>query len=90
MDETHKMQLFAQARFLRAYTYFILVRIYGGVPIPTSYTKGLEGLKIPRETVETVYSTLLMIWNIVNRIYPLKEHPITMSGGRRKVLHRHC
>ena len=28
-------------------------------------------------------STLLMIWNIVNRIYPLKEHPITMSGGRR-------
>jgi len=59
MDETHKMQLFAQARFLRAYTYFILVRIYGGVPIPTSYTKGLEGLKIPRETVETVYEYVI-------------------------------
>src|SRR5690606_19763482 len=33
MDESVKNRLLGEARFLRAYFYFFLVRTYGGVPI---------------------------------------------------------
>lgn len=59
MDASAKAQMYAQARFLRAYSYFILVRLYGGVPIPTTYTSSLEGLEIPRESVEAVYNYII-------------------------------
>lgn len=44
---------------MRAYSYFYLVKIFGGVPIPESYTSGLEGLEIPRKSVEEVYTYLI-------------------------------
>lgn len=59
MDESKKARIYAQARFLRAYSYFILVRLFGGVPIPASYTNSLDGLEIPRESVETVYKYII-------------------------------
>lgn len=54
-----KSRIYAQARFLRAYTYFILVRLFGGVPIPEGYTHSLEGLEIPRKSVDEVYTYIL-------------------------------
>jgi starch-binding outer membrane protein, SusD/RagB family len=59
MDATSKARVYAQARFMRAYSYFILVRLYGGVPIPATYTKNLSGLEIPRQSVETVYNYII-------------------------------
>lgn len=59
MDETNKARIFAQARFLRAYTYFILVRLFGGVPIPQSYTSSLNNLAIPRQSAEDVYKYII-------------------------------
>lgn len=55
MDATAKARIYAQARFMRAYSLFYLVRIFGGVPIPEGYTSSLEGLEIPRKTVSEVY-----------------------------------
>lgn len=59
IDEATKSKIFAQARFLRAYCYYILVRLYGGVPIPESFTEGLNGLEIPRKSVDDVYNYIL-------------------------------
>lgn len=59
MDETNKTQIFAQARFLRAYSYFILVRLFGGVPISSTYTSSLTGLNIPRQSVDSVYNYII-------------------------------
>lgn len=42
MDQTEKNDLLAQARFLRAYYYFWLVRTYGGVPIKLNETTSVE------------------------------------------------
>ena len=42
MEETLKNRLLAEARFLRAWYYFDLVRNFGGVPIVTTYTELLE------------------------------------------------
>jgi hypothetical protein len=51
MDATKKAQMFAQARFLRAYCYYYLVRIFGGVPIVEHMTTSNEGLEVARNTV---------------------------------------
>ncbi|ODS72835.1 MAG: hypothetical protein ABS46_20695 [Cytophagaceae bacterium SCN 52-12] len=42
MDEAQKNRLIAEARYLRAYYYFWLVRMYGPVPVKLHETKGVE------------------------------------------------
>lgn len=58
MDEGLKTRFLAEAKFLRALHYFNLVRLYGGVPIVTKETIGLNGLEIPRATSAEVYALI--------------------------------
>lgn len=56
MDTTLKNRLVAEARMLRAYFYFNLVRIYGGVPI----FDGIQSnYNIPRNSVDEVYNFII-------------------------------
>ena len=59
MDESLKTRFFAEARFIRAATYYNLVRLWGGVPIPETFTEGLAGLDIPRKTVDETYAYII-------------------------------
>lgn len=58
-NETQINQWIAEARFIRAYTYFALVKRYGGVPIIDSVEyypeQSLEKLQVPRNSEEEVY-----------------------------------
>ncbi|MDC8104450.1 RagB/SusD family nutrient uptake outer membrane protein [Chryseobacterium sp. PTM-20240506] len=56
MDTTLKNRLIAEAKMLRAYFYFNLVRIYGGVPI---YDKVETVYEKPRNSVEEVYNFII-------------------------------
>jgi starch-binding outer membrane protein, SusD/RagB family len=56
MDATLKNRLVAEAKMLRAYFYFNLVRIYGGVPI---YDKVEAVYDKPRNSVEEVYNFII-------------------------------
>ncbi len=56
MDTTLKNRLVAEAKMLRAYFYFNLVRIYGGVPI---FDGIQENYNIPRNSVEEVYNFII-------------------------------
>lgn len=56
MDTTLKNRLVAEAKMLRAYFYFNLVRIYGGVPI---YDKVEAVYDKPRNSVEEVYNFII-------------------------------
>lgn len=52
----------AEARFIRAYTYFALVKRYGGVPITTQVQNlgsTVEELQIPRSSEQDVYDLIL-------------------------------
>ena len=42
MDEAIKTRILAEAKFLRAFFYFELIRSFGGVPIVTTYSELLE------------------------------------------------
>ncbi|NQX41598.1 Starch-binding associating with outer membrane [Pedobacter steynii] len=48
MDETLKRRIKAEARFLRAYQYFILTQLYGDVPLVTTMISIDEANKIAR------------------------------------------
>jgi len=58
MDATKKNYIKGQALFLRAYSFYHIVRIYGGCPIPLTYTAGVSGLKTPRESADKVWERI--------------------------------
>lgn len=59
MNEVRKKALLAEARFMRAWMYFNLVRSYGGVPLRLTATKDLSSIDAPRATVNEVYTAIL-------------------------------
>lgn len=59
IDDTEKARIYGQARFLRAYSYWWLLRIFGGVPIPEGMTAGIDNLEIPRKSVDEVYAYII-------------------------------
>jgi hypothetical protein len=60
MDEARKAQILGEARFLRAWAYFYLVRLYGDVPLvlePQSATS--ENFYPTRAATQDVYNTIV-------------------------------
>jgi starch-binding outer membrane protein, SusD/RagB family len=67
-----KQQYSAEARFLRAYVYFELVKRYGGVPIiliPQELDEG-EALYVPRNTEKEVYDLIAGECDEISPILP--------------------
>jgi hypothetical protein len=52
MDETQKAQILAEAKFLRAFSYYNLIRLYGDVPLVTTTEEQTAlGPRTPKEQV---------------------------------------
>ena len=58
IDEDIKARLLGEAHFLRAHYYFILVRLFGGVPMPTEPLSSDSELKMPRASVDEIYALI--------------------------------
>jgi hypothetical protein len=58
ISEKLKNQLIGEAKFARAYTYFYLVNLYGGVPIITG-TDYVANQRVPRSTADAVYELIM-------------------------------
>ncbi len=54
-----KNRLLGEAYFLRAYYYFRLLRVYGGVPITTDVIDSSDRWGVPRSSVEAVFDQIL-------------------------------
>jgi hypothetical protein len=59
MNEDRKKVLLAEARFLRAMQYFILVRGFGPIPLRLNATADLTSIDAPRASVDEVYAAIL-------------------------------
>lgn len=60
MDANRKMQILAEAKFLRAWSYFYLVRLYGDVPLITApQTVESEDFYPTRTSSEEVYNQII-------------------------------
>lgn len=83
MDATLKNRLVAEAKMLRAYFYFNLVRIYGGVPIFDGVQK--DYFLFPRNTATEVYEFIVKDLTeasaILPQTYPAGEQGRVTKGG---------
>ena len=58
-DDTYLHELVAQARFLRAFLAFDIIKYWGDAPFKTSYSSGYEEAFQPRMTRETIYDHII-------------------------------
>lgn len=75
-SDAEKNQIVAEAKIMRAISYFNLVRWWGGVPIVTEPTASISGLNVPRNTVAEVYK---QITTDIDEAYP---NLLATSKGR--------
>ena len=80
MDAVLKANYVGEARFLRAFSYFDLVRIYGDVPIITEVPTIDSDLYIPRSPVAEVYEMIEA--DLLYAIENLPESRTTATFGR--------
>ncbi|MDB5146918.1 MAG: RagB/SusD family nutrient uptake outer membrane protein [Mucilaginibacter sp.] len=59
IDAATKAPIDGQAKFLRAWYYFKLVRLYGGVPLFLKEVKKADDAFLPRSTADEVYNQLI-------------------------------
>ena len=58
MDANLKARYIAEAKFIRAYNYFRLVRAFGGVPLRLNLPANPEEFNLPRASKEEVYAAI--------------------------------
>jgi hypothetical protein len=58
LDEAYLTRAIGEASFLRAFAYYYLVRLYGGVPIRTEAVDIYSDFHLPRNTVDEVYDRI--------------------------------
>lgn len=80
MNQAEKERMYGEVRFLRAFANFVLLRLYGALPIPEGYTNSLEGLEIPRKTVEENYAQI-----IEDLKYAIEKLPLKSEYGTDKL-----
>ncbi|SHF19329.1 Starch-binding associating with outer membrane [Fodinibius roseus] len=71
MDSELRASIVGEARFLRALTYFNLVRMFGKVPIITRETKSFEELNKPRAPVDSVYAQITRDLEQAEQVLPV-------------------
>lgn len=59
MDPALRDRVVAEAKFLRAYHYFNLVRLFGGVPLYLNETRSLDSIQKPRASQAEVYQAII-------------------------------
>ncbi len=81
-DDDIKQQLLGEAHFLRAYYYFRLVRVFGGVPLIDFVADDDSRWKQPRATSEDIYEFIKNDLTIAEHYLPAKSQQLTSDYGR--------
>lgn len=76
MDTALRSRYIAEAKFLRGFYYFTLVRLFGGVPLILQETTSLNNLEVARNTADEVYQQVISDFNDAAAVLP-----VTYSGG---------
>lgn len=71
MDDALKTRLLAEAKFMRGFYYFTLVRLFGGVPLMLKETTSLNNLQVTRATVDEVYQQIVADFTDAENVLPV-------------------
>lgn len=77
-DPDAQKNILGQAYFIRALSYFNLVRVYGGVPLITDFVDA-ENVYYPRSTEADVYQQVILDFEEAAKLLPTLE---SQSAGR--------
>ncbi|MDP4290852.1 MAG: RagB/SusD family nutrient uptake outer membrane protein [Bacteroidota bacterium] len=83
MDNNLKARYVAEAKFIRAYSYFRLVRAFGDVPLRLTVPENLSEYNIPRSPKATVYSAIESDLTDAASVLP-QSYPATDIGRATK------
>lgn len=76
---------YGEAYFIRAFCYYYLVRLYGGVPLRTTATKVDSDFYIPRSTVDQTYAQIFADFKRASERLPAKGAiPVEELGRANK------
>ena len=85
MDASTKRRFLGEVHFMRAYYYFHLLRIFGGVPLTLQVENDAERWEMPRSSVEEVFNQVLEDLHAANDGLWLKsKYPVTEAGRATK------
>ncbi len=58
-DDQRRIELIAEGKWLRAWSYFNLVRLFGEVPMPLEATETIEGAQLPGTSIDNLYAQII-------------------------------
>lgn len=70
-SEQQRLHFEGQAKFMRAYYYFNLVRLFGGVPLLEHRVVLLEDAQVPRASIQEVYAQIGKDLDEAERLLPV-------------------
>ena len=71
MDEPLKARLIGESKFMRAFYYFTLVRLFGDVPLVLQETISLNDLQVTRSPTEEVYKQIIEDFSAAETALPI-------------------
>lgn len=80
--ESMKNRLLGEAYFLRAYYYFRLLRVFGGVPMPLKVIDSSDQWAIERSSVDAVFTQILADLELANQNLWVKSAYLPEDMGR--------
>jgi hypothetical protein len=83
MDATLKSRYLAEAKFIRAYSYFRLVRAFGAVPLRLHLAEEAADYNLPRTSKDSVYAAIEQDLNDAAAVLP-QTYPATDIGRATK------
>ena len=84
-DQATKDRLMGEAYFLRAYYYFRLVRIFGGVPLTTTVIDNSSDWACPRSSAKVIYGQILAdLDSAQNKLWTVNDVPVEQLGRATK------
>ncbi|ERJ60196.1 RagB/SusD family nutrient uptake outer membrane protein [Sphingobacterium paucimobilis] len=86
ITEQKKNSFIGEAKFIRAFNYFFLVRAFGRIPLKTTYTKESSELDIQQSEKEEVYTQIIKDLNDAANLLPA-ENTYTGDAARGRASH---
>lgn len=82
LDSAFEQRAYGEAYFLRAFSYYYLVRLYGGVPIRTEPVNINSNFYLKRNTVDEVYTQIFSDLKKASELLPLYTQISQADLGR--------
>jgi starch-binding outer membrane protein, SusD/RagB family len=83
MDDNLKNRLLGEVRFLRAVSYFNLVRMYGDVPLVLTPESNIDAYLVPRDPSEDVYAQIISDLDSAAEVLPVTYSGLNLGRATR-------